>query len=125
MQMKLLSYQVRKANSYLICGKSTSHRRNDFRANCWLRISNTNLCRLRRLNTCPFQGSRTIRTEEAVLISLATISPALAKSARTEKKVVDESQCINFSDESPSDESSDECGGGGRESEDGNGNSSD
>ncbi|CAI7802268.1 unnamed protein product [Closterium sp. NIES-53] len=31
------------------------------------------LCQL-YLNTCPFQGSRTIRTEEAVLISLAYIS---------------------------------------------------
>ena len=29
------------------------------------------------LNTCPNQGSRTIRTEEAVLISLAYLHPAL------------------------------------------------
>ena len=36
-----------------------------------------------RLNTCPFQGSRTVRTEEAVLISLATLGPALANSSRT------------------------------------------
>ena len=32
------------------------------------------------LNTCPNQGSRTIRTEEAVLISLAYLQPALTKS---------------------------------------------
>lgn len=31
------------------------------------------------LNTCPDQGSRTIRTEEAVLISLAYLQPAVVK----------------------------------------------
>ena len=61
-----------------------------------------------RLNTCPFQGSRTIRTEEAVLISLATISPALAKSARSNEKAPKKAKDIEFSDESPSDESSDD-----------------
>jgi len=47
-----------------------------------------------RLNTCPFQGSRTIRTEEAVLISLATLGPALANSSRTtpERQVVEEEE---------------------------------
>ena len=34
----------------------------------------------RWLNTCPHQGSRTIRTEEAILISLAYLQPALAAS---------------------------------------------
>ena len=29
------------------------------------------------VNTCPGQGSRTIRTEEAVLVSLAALQPAL------------------------------------------------
>lgn len=29
------------------------------------------------VNTCPFQGSRTIRTEEALAISLATLQPAI------------------------------------------------
>lgn len=29
------------------------------------------------LNTCPLQGSRTIRTEEAVLISLAALRPKI------------------------------------------------
>ena len=30
-----------------------------------------------RLNTCPFQGSRTIRTEEAIIISLSRLNPFL------------------------------------------------
>jgi hypothetical protein len=30
------------------------------------------------LNTCPEQGSRTIRTEEAVLISFSYLQPAIA-----------------------------------------------
>lgn len=30
------------------------------------------------INTCPGQGSRTIRTEEAILISLAYLQPAIA-----------------------------------------------
>ncbi len=34
------------------------------------------------LNTCAAQGSRTIRTEEAVLISMAYLQPALTKAAR-------------------------------------------
>jgi len=29
------------------------------------------------VNTCPFQGSRTIRTEEALSISLASLQPAI------------------------------------------------
>ena len=35
----------------------------------------------RYLNTCHDQGSRTIRTEEAVLISMAFLQPALHKAA--------------------------------------------
>ncbi len=36
------------------------------------------------VNTCPEQGSRTIRTEEAVLISMAYLQPAVqAASSRT------------------------------------------
>jgi hypothetical protein len=61
------------------------------------------------LNTCPFQGSRTIRTEEAVLISLAKLSPYLMKSARDkpiesppEEPVGD----VELSDDTPSEESS-------------------
>lgn len=59
-----------------------------------------------RLNTCPFQGSRTIRTEEAVLISLAQLSSPLAKSARGKEIKQEEPTNIEFSDASPSEESS-------------------
>ncbi len=41
------------------------------RSDVWFR---GNTC---RLNTCPFQGSRTIRTEEAIIISLSRLSPVL------------------------------------------------
>ena len=62
-----------------------------------------------RVNVCPFQGSRTIRTEEAVLISLARLSPFV--SANSVNEVVAEEQVVEtepvvFSDESPSEESS-------------------
>ena len=65
------------------------------------------------LNTCPFQGSRTIRTEEAVMISLAKVSPFLVKSTYDRaddfkdngNEIQDDDE---FSDESPSDESSEE-----------------
>ena len=59
-----------------------------------------------RLNTCPFQGSRTIRTEEAILISLSQLSSPLAKSARTSTKSQEVAPTVEFSDEAPSDESS-------------------
>ncbi len=36
----------------------------------------------RYLNTCADQGSRTIRTEEAVLISLAFLQPAIEAACR-------------------------------------------
>jgi hypothetical protein len=112
MQMKPSSYQVHKAKSYLICGKSNKQIFHGVGFHFVL-----NKCPiLRRLNTCPFQGSRTIRTEEAVLISLAAICPALAKSARSEEKVAEEpEEDIEFSDESPSDESSDEDDGSASE----------
>ena len=72
---------------------------------------------IQRLNTCSFQGSRTIRTEEAVLISLAALSPTLVKSARDkEKEVVEETPAVEFSDGSPSDESS-ESGDDGSDSD--------
>jgi hypothetical protein len=64
-------------------------------------------CCIVRVNICPFQGSRTIRTEEAVLISLARLSPFV--SANRNSKVVVEKEImestVEFSDESPSDES--------------------
>lgn len=60
-----------------------------------------------RVNICPFQGSRTIRTEEAVLISLARLSPFVSANRTSEvsmeKGVVQAN--VEFSDESPSDES--------------------
>lgn len=72
------------------------------------------------LNTCPFQGSRTIRTEEAVMISLATLSPFLTKSARNEEleqspPPVEDEKPVEFSDEAPSEESS--SGGSSEEEE--------
>ena len=64
------------------------------------------------LNTCPFQGSRTIRTEEAVMISLAKVNPFLIKSSydkAIESTVQeDEVEQQDSSDESLSDESSDD-----------------
>ncbi|KAL3921672.1 MAG: hypothetical protein SGARI_006624 [Bacillariaceae sp.] len=71
------------------------------------------------LNTCPFQGSRTIRTEEAVMISLSKLSPFLTKSGR-DKPVEDnnsDKSDVEFSDDSPSDESSDEEDGAGEKAE--------
>jgi hypothetical protein len=59
-----------------------------------------------RLNTCPFQGSRTIRTEEAVLITLATLSPLVARASHTKDELKPEEMKIDFSDDEPSDESS-------------------
>ena len=66
-----------------------------------------------RVNICPFQGSRTIRTEEAVLISLARLSPFVARNGNSEvilKKSSEgqiiETDLVEFSDEAPSDESS-------------------
>lgn len=60
------------------------------------------------LNTCPFQGSRTIRTEEAVMISLAKMYPFLIKSSHDKAIVSQQFQQEEFSDESPSDESSED-----------------
>jgi hypothetical protein len=74
------------------------------------------LCLSLRLNTCPYQGSRTVRTEEAVLISLAQLSLPLSNSAH-HKEIVEETPEVEFSDESPSDESSE---GGESGSDDGN-----
>jgi hypothetical protein len=78
------------------------------------------------INICPYQGSRTIRSEEAILIALAKLSPLLTKSAQTSSSskdnpnnstnVRDSSQAdkdqtsdkLPFDDEQLSDESSDE-----------------
>lgn len=74
------------------------------------------------VNTCPFQGSRTIRTEEAVLISLARLRPFILKNKESDevkdmketlqsniqKDKIKRSRVdsIEFSDEYLSDESS-------------------
>ncbi|CAB9518986.1 Putative methyltransferase C9orf114 [Seminavis robusta] len=68
------------------------------------------------VNICPFQGSRTIRTEEAVLIGLAKFSPHLATSGATmgpnnsseaEKGKGENAPVVEFSDGAVSEESSD------------------
>ena len=74
------------------------------------------------LNICPYQGSRTIRTEEAVMIALAQLTPKFLpamydydptttrKSGGGSGVAVDnathDAKEIEFSDEAPSDESS-------------------
>jgi hypothetical protein len=111
MLTKLSNFPGRRVKSCLIFGKK--------RKSCFVQVSVywlvcpvsiytralTVFCF--RLNTCPFQGSRTIRTEEAVLISLAALSTPIAKSSRDTEKAVDGPD-VEFSDEAPSDESSDE-----------------
>lgn len=37
------------------------------------------------LNTCPGQGSRTIRTEEALLVTLAALRPKIAEATSSKK----------------------------------------
>lgn len=65
------------------------------------------------VNVCPYQGSRTVRTEEAVLISLAKFSPLLAANEETTgvgKSIPNQetqTPVVEFSDNPPSDESSD------------------
>lgn len=65
------------------------------------------------VNICPYQGSRTIRSEEAVFIALARLSPFIAKNGisgtQSKKKgPVAKTENLEFSDEAVSDESSDE-----------------
>ena len=81
-----------------------------------------------RLNTCPYQGSRTIRTEEAVLISLATLSTSIAKASYDQLQHIqgqDDAAEVEFSDESPSDESSASSGDKNDESSSNESDSSD
>lgn len=67
------------------------------------------------VNVCPFQGSRTIRTEEAVLLSLAKFSPLLAANVETpedgdsteDDNNPKDTAAVDFSDDGVSDESSD------------------
>jgi hypothetical protein len=61
------------------------------------------------VNICPYQGSRTIRSEEAVLIGLAKFSPLLAASASRKsdvKKPAPAPPLVDFTDDEPSEESS-------------------
>ena len=68
------------------------------------------------INICPYQGSRTIRTEEAISIALAKLSPFLQKAAQTKqsKKGPSNSSTIESAaltlpgEEALSEESSDE-----------------
>lgn len=73
------------------------------------------------VNICPYQGSRTIRTEEAVLLSLARFSPYFMAAASDTKAIDEDSDTgsdsgnesdtkkeqIQFSDNELSDESDD------------------
>jgi len=66
------------------------------------------------LNICPYQGSRTIRTEEAILIGLSRLSPytsgntpeAVTSDCSDKNKKLFETTDIQISDEEISDESS-------------------
>uniref|UniRef100_A0A7S2JTI2 RNA methyltransferase n=1 Tax=Leptocylindrus danicus TaxID=163516 RepID=A0A7S2JTI2_9STRA len=65
------------------------------------------------VNTCPFQGSRTIRTEEAVMISLARLRPFVAKNVESKDAAPKQRQQkipveVEFSDDASSEESSSE-----------------
>lgn len=66
------------------------------------------------VNICPYQGSRTIRSEEAVFIALARLSPYIARnglsldSKEKSKNRVVKTKDVEFSDEAVSEESSDE-----------------
>ena len=69
------------------------------------------------VNIAPYQGSRTIRTEEAVFITLSRLSPYIAKNGLTseaekasaiKQKAVVKTDDVEFSDEAISEESSDD-----------------
>ena len=69
------------------------------------------------VNICPYQGSRTIRSEEAVFIALARLSPYIAKNVlsseesskgKNKNRPVVKTKDVEFSDEAVSEESSDE-----------------
>jgi hypothetical protein len=63
------------------------------------------------VNLCPYQGSRTVRTEEAVVIGLARLSPYIARNGAPDSKGkggrgVVRTEDVEFSDEAVSEESS-------------------
>ncbi len=64
-------------------------------------------------NICPYQGSRTIRSEEAVFITLARLSPFVAKKANPgtqskggKKGPMAKTEDVEFSDKAVSNENS-------------------
>jgi len=70
-----------------------------------------------RVNICPYQGSRTIRTEEALFIALARFSQYISKNCQNpvsdskkskQAKEIVKTEDVEFSDASVSEESSDE-----------------
>lgn len=65
------------------------------------------------VNICPYQGSRTIRTEEAILIALARLSPILLLAGNNDECMDEEEReqevvKLNDDDQNLSDESSDD-----------------
>mmetsp|Transcript_30222 Transcript_30222/g.29114 ORF Transcript_30222/g.29114 Transcript_30222/m.29114 type:complete len:451 (-) Transcript_30222:220-1572(-) len=67
------------------------------------------------MNICPYQASRTIRTEEAILITLSRMSPHMfqnitSSTDRNQNKLLSDEkvETVKFSDSEPSDESSDD-----------------
>lgn len=62
------------------------------------------------VNVCQFQGSRTIRTEEALLISLARLRPFLFSIPieSNKKEITNLPKTVDFSDDEVSEESSSE-----------------
>jgi hypothetical protein len=65
------------------------------------------------VNICPYQGSRTIRSEEAVFITLARLSPFIAKNANPgtqskggKKGSVAKTEDVEFSNKAVSNENS-------------------
>jgi hypothetical protein len=65
------------------------------------------------VNICPYQGSRTIQSEEAIFITLARLSPFIAKNANPgtqskggKKGPVVKTEDVEFSNKAVSDENS-------------------
>ena len=87
---------------------------------CFFRTVYAKLTKIHRVNTCPYQGSRTIRTEEAIWLSLPRLRPHLfpvsngggggtSSEIRRSKTAMKVEQVV-FSDSAPSEGSSDEEG---------------
>jgi hypothetical protein len=114
MQMNVLHYLGHKLEIFLIYGKI-----NELSFYLFLSVKHSiiiDFCLVApfsllfvRVNTCPYQGSRTIRTEEAVLISLASFQPFIEmNTVPADKKIpVLQATDVHFSDDA-SEESDDE-----------------